>query len=174
MDKEFAIARLVQECYGTGHLENLIPMLADDYYAHHSIGLADVIFGKEAASEYYIRKGKAVRKAGGRNNTMLVRISRVAICPFEWTSCDGETVLNPHFIVWGLSGQICVLVEQEVSKDEWIRFLIVPWIDNDGKLFTLFLNYPDSYELEPLEEWHRNSYSDDETVRSFLQQKDRS
>ena len=160
MDKEFAIARLLQECYGTGHFENLIPMLDEDYQ-HHSIEVEEIMCGKEAASEYFIEKGKAVRKAGGRSRTMLVRISRAALCPIEWTSCDGETYLNWHFLVWGLSGQICVLMEQEVSEGEWIRILMVPWINDEGLLTSLFLNYPDSYELEPLEEWHTNTYTND-------------
>lgn len=149
MDKQLAAAKIVEECYTTGNFEKLIAIISDDY-EHHSFWVLEPMRGKETVIPYYIGKGNAIRKAGNRVQSMIVRISEdPRVVPVDKLNVNGEIVHNARISVWGDMGKACVLLEQEIDG-ETIRTLAIPTVDDEGRMTQLLITEPALFNLVPL------------------------
>ncbi len=151
MDRQLAAARIVEECYATGDFEKLFPIITDDY-EHHSFWVLEPMRGKETVIPYYRGKGNAIRKAGDRVKTQIVRISdEPRMVSVDRLQVNGETVRNARVSVWADFGKACVLMEQEIDR-ETIRTLAIPTVNSEGMMTKLLITEPSLFHLVPLEE----------------------
>ena len=150
-DNQLAAARIVEECYTTGNFEKLLSIITDDY-EHHSFWVLEPMRGRETVTPYYIGKGNAIRKAGNKAKSKIVRISdKPKTVPVEKLIVDGKVVQNSRVSICADFGKACVLMEQEVDGEK-IRTLAIPTVNDEGKMTQLLITEPTLYNLVPLEE----------------------
>lgn len=150
MDKQLAAAKIVEECYTTGNFEKLLSIITDDY-EHHSFWVLEPMRGKETVTPYYIRKGNAIRKAGGEIKSKIVRISdNPKTVPVDKLNVNGEVVQNSRISIWADFGKACVLMEQEIDG-EIIRTLAIPTVNDEGMMTQLLITEPALFNLVPTE-----------------------
>ena len=150
MDKQLVAAQIVEECYTTGNFDKLLSIITDDY-EHHSFWVLEPMRGKETVTSYYIGKGNAIRKAGGRIKSAIVRISESPrAVPVDNLNVNGEKVQNAKLTIWADFGKACVLMEQEVDG-EIIRTLAIPTVNDEGKITQLLITEPALFNLVPIE-----------------------
>lgn len=149
MDKQLVAAQIVEECYTTGDFTKLLAIITDDY-EHHSFWVLEPIRGKETVTPYYIGKGNAIRKAGGKVRSKIVCISEnPKSVPAEKLIVNGKTVHNAKVSIWADFGKACVLMEQEIDG-EIIRTLAIPTVNSEGKMTKLLITEPSLFNLIPL------------------------
>ncbi len=151
MDKQLAAAKIVEECYTTGDFTKLLSIITDDY-EHHSFWVSEPMRGKETVTPYYIGKGNAMRKAGGKVRSKIMRISEnPKSIPVDKLNVNGKIVHNAKVAIWADFGKACVLMEQEIHG-EIIRTLAIPTVNNEGLMTKLLITEPSFFNLIPLEE----------------------
>ena len=150
MDKQLIAAQIVEECYTSGNFEKLLSIITDDY-EHHSFWVLEPMRGRETVTPYYIGKGEAIRKAGGKARTRIVRISdNPKTIRTDELNVNGKIVRNARFSIWADFGKACVLMEQEIDG-ETIRTLAIPTVNEEGKMTQLLITEPTLFNLVPLE-----------------------
>ena len=149
MDKQLNAARIVEECYTTGNFEKMLSIITDDY-EHHSFWVKEPMRGKETVTPYYIGKGNAIRRSGGKIKTTIVRISgEPKYVHADELNVNGEIVHNARVSVWSDPGKACVLMEQE-ANGEIIRTLAIPDVNDEGMMTQLLITEPTLCNLIPL------------------------
>lgn len=99
---------------------------------------------------YYINI-QAIRKAGGKARTRIVRISdNPKTIRAHELNVNGKIVRNARFSIWADFGKACVLMEQEIDG-ETIRTLAIPTVNEEGKMTQLLITEPTLFNLVPLE-----------------------
>ena len=150
MDHQRAAAQIVKECYTTGHFENLLSRITDDY-EHHSIRVLEPLRGKDAVTPYYLGKGEAIRESGDKIYAMIVRIGETPkSVPVHELNVNGKVVHNTRLSVWGDFGKACVLLQQEIGgRTQFV--LAIPTVNDEGMLTQLSMTDPSLFYLTPLE-----------------------
>ena len=151
MDKQLAAAKIVEEYYTTGDFTKLLSIITDDY-EHHSFWVLEPMRGKETVTPYYIAKGNAIRKSGGKVRSKIMRISEnPRSVPVGKLNVNGEIIHNATVAIWADFGKACVLMEQEING-EIIRTLAIPTVNSEGMMTQLLITEPSLFNLIPLEE----------------------